>query len=71
VFSSRNVKKHRVSIDADHASLWSNSPRNASGNRAGTAADIEHRKPGPQQFSKATVVSLKGSPSEDARIGPV
>jgi hypothetical protein len=71
VFCSRYVKKHLVSIDADHVSMRSNSLRNACGNRAGTAADIKHKETWLQQFGEAAVVSLKSSSSEDARIGPV
>jgi hypothetical protein len=71
VFCSRYVKKHLVSIDADDMSMWSNSLRNACGNRARAAANIKHKKPWPQQFGKAAVVSLKGSSSENARVGPV
>jgi hypothetical protein len=51
--------------------MWSDSLRDARGNGAGAAANIKHRKAWPQQFGKAAVVSLKGSSSEDARIGPV
>jgi hypothetical protein len=64
-------EKRLVSIDAYYVSSGSNRLRNACRNRTGSAANIQHRKPWPQQLRKAAVVSLKSSSPKDTRIGPV
>jgi hypothetical protein len=71
VFCSGEFEKHFVAVDADDSSVWSNSLCSPCGNRAGAAADIKHAKPWPQQCGEATVVPLKSSSPEYARIGPV
>jgi hypothetical protein len=71
VFCSGEFEEHFVSVDADDASMWSNSLCSACGNRAGTAAYVKYAKPLPQQCGKAAVVPLESSSPEDAGIGPV
>jgi hypothetical protein len=68
---SREFEEHLVAIDADYESIGSNSLRNARSDGTGAAADIKHRKSRPQQFGKAAMISLKGSSTEDSRIGSV
>ncbi len=71
LFPSCDFEKRLIAVDAHYASLWPDSLCDTRGNRTAAAAGIHHRKPGPQQFGKATVVPLKGSSLQNARIRPV
>jgi hypothetical protein len=71
VLGSRQFEKRLVSIDAEHVSMWSDSLRNARGNRAGAAANIKHRESWLQKLGKAAMVSLRGTSAKDSRIRPV